>query len=883
MTEDLLGRLKSALADRYQIERELGSGGMATVYLAHDVRHERKVAVKVLRPELAAALGSERFLREIKIAANLNHPHILPLHDSGEADGFLYYVMPYVEGESLRDRLSREKQLPIDDALKIASEVADALGFAHDHNVIHRDIKPENILLEAKHAVVADFGVARAIAEAGETRLTETGIAIGTPAYLSPEQASGERELDGRSDIYALGCVLYEMLAGQAPFTGPTAESIVHQHIASDAPPVTGLRRSVSEAVVNTVTKSLAKAPADRYQRAEALGEAIAAARVSLVTPNGGMTPTDTRPVRTVATWSRKVRIGVAAAAVIIAVIAAALLLPRGRGGAFDPNRVLVVAFADQSGLEETQALGHMAQDYIIQSLYSAGFAEVVHPLTALAVSENVAAEGMATGLGDILALADDAQAGTVVSGSVYAQGDSVHVQTRITDASDGSVMATPGPVVGTIGTLSDLVGRLGQEVVVALAPLLDRQLASLEPTVQPATYEAYEAYNEGLEAYAREEQPEAARHFERAVAADATFARARLWAAQSYFLHSYWGGRPNLASYAKAESLIAPLVESRGQLSRYENCRLDFVMAWGLRGDLSAAYDAARCMVQAAPGSDDAKRELAMSARRLNRPGECIELLRELDPDRGLMKQRGDFLWGWLSGAYHMLGDFEGELEVAREGRQRFPENPYMLRVETRALAALGRLNDVAANLEAMRSLPSREALGGYLRSVAVYLRAHRHRDAAREAFDELIAWYQLRPHDTEELRAEMAFWLYQAERWDDALRLHEELAQEYPENTEYLAVLGRLAARRGDRAEALRISEELRSFRHPLWERNHTLERARIAALLGDREEAMTLLQQAMDLGVQWGHGPWWHRDIDFESLHDYPPFQELIRPKG
>jgi len=215
---DILDRLEAALAERYRIERELGSGGMATVYLAEDLKHHRQVAIKVLRPDLAAVLGSYRFLREIEIAAKLTHPHILPLHDSGEADGFLYYVMPYVAGESLRDRLNREKQLPIDDSLKLASEVADALGFAHEHNVIHRDIKPENILLEAKHAVVADFGVARAIEEAGQTRLTETGIAIGTPAYLSPEQASGERELDGRSDIYALGCVLYEMLAGEPPF-----------------------------------------------------------------------------------------------------------------------------------------------------------------------------------------------------------------------------------------------------------------------------------------------------------------------------------------------------------------------------------------------------------------------------------------------------------------------------------------------------------------------------------------------------------------------------------------------------------------------------------------------------------------------------------------
>jgi len=266
---DVFERLKAALADRYTIEREIGSGGMATVYLAQDLKHDRDVALKVLRPELAAAIGPERFLREMRITARLTHPHILPLHDSGEVDGFLYYTMPYVEGESLRDRLNRDKQLPVDEALKLASEVADALGSAHRHNVIHRDIKPENILLEEGHAVVADFGVARAISAAGETRLTETGIVLGTPAYLSPEGATGERELDGRSDIYSLGCVLYEMLAGQAPFVGPTAESIVHQHIASDPSSVTELRPTVAEAVARTVSKSLAKAPADRYQTSE--------------------------------------------------------------------------------------------------------------------------------------------------------------------------------------------------------------------------------------------------------------------------------------------------------------------------------------------------------------------------------------------------------------------------------------------------------------------------------------------------------------------------------------------------------------------------------------------------------------------------------------
>jgi len=241
---DQLERLKTALADRYAIERELGAGGMATVYLSEDLKHHRKVAVKVLRPELAESLGAERFLREIEVTAKLNHPHILPLLDSGTAEeqlsdrppvrlsAFLFYVMPYVEGETLRDRLNREGQLPIDDALQITKEVAAALSDAHSQGLIHRDIKPENVLLSAGEAVVADFGIARAVSAAGGERLTETGLAVGTPAYMSPEQAAGESEVDARSDLYSLGCVLYEMLAGDAPYTASTPQALIAKKLA---------------------------------------------------------------------------------------------------------------------------------------------------------------------------------------------------------------------------------------------------------------------------------------------------------------------------------------------------------------------------------------------------------------------------------------------------------------------------------------------------------------------------------------------------------------------------------------------------------------------------------------------------------------------------
>ena len=290
---DTAGRLTAALADRYRIDRELGQGGMATVYLAHDLRHNRPVAIKVLRPELAAALGADRFLREIETTANLRHPNILPLYDSGalttQDSRLLFYVMPFVDGESLRDRLNREKQLSIPDALQLAREVADALGYAHSRGVIHRDIKPENILLERGHAVVADFGIARAIAEGTrpEGKLTQTGMAIGTPAYMSPEQSVGESGLDARSDLYALGCVLYEMLAGEPPYSGPTAQAIIAKRFMEPVPRISTLRDTVTPTLEATITRALAKSPTDRFATAEEFSAALQAPADATLRPAG--------------------------------------------------------------------------------------------------------------------------------------------------------------------------------------------------------------------------------------------------------------------------------------------------------------------------------------------------------------------------------------------------------------------------------------------------------------------------------------------------------------------------------------------------------------------------------------------------------------------
>src|SRR5688500_6163660 len=335
----LTDRLNNALAERYRIERHLGAGGMATVYLAHDLKHDRKVALKVLKPELAAVLGAERFVQEIRTTASLQHPHILPLFDSGTADGFLYYVMPFIEGETLRDKLNRETQLGVDEAIRVAREIADALDYAHRRGVIHRDIKPENILLHDGRPVVADFGIALAVSAAAGGRMTETGLSLGTPHYMSPEQATADKEISGRSDVYSLASVLYEMLAGQPPHLGGSAQQIIMKIITEPAAPVTQLRRSVPPNVSSAVAKGLEKLPADRFESAKAFSDA----RGNPAFTHG---ISAVHPV-VVTQWSSPARTG--AAAIVTALVAmAAWEWIRDPGQVAPPNMRLLIDFPEE-------------------------------------------------------------------------------------------------------------------------------------------------------------------------------------------------------------------------------------------------------------------------------------------------------------------------------------------------------------------------------------------------------------------------------------------------------------------------------------------------------------------------------------------------------
>jgi TolB-like protein len=417
---ETIDRVRAAFASSYAVEREVGQGGMATVYLARDLKHDRQVALKVLRPELAAAMG-DRFPREIQIVAQLSHPHILPLHDSGEMGGFLFYVMPFVEGESLRERLTREGRLPVRDAVRILREVTDALAYAHEHGIVHRDIKPDNVMLSGRHALVTDFGVAKAVSAAGGEKLTTVGMALGTPAYMSPEQAMGETDLDHRSDIYALGAMAYEMLTGEPPFDRPTAQAILSAHILDAPEHITVKRANIPPVLGELTMRCLQKDKADRWQTAEEMLPFLESA----ATPSGGMTPTDTRPIQAAPVTqrrSRRVFIGsLAGALVVVGGVGGWLVL--GGGGTPGPNRMAVLPINDISGSD-----GELVEVMHNQLIVALG------QIPGVTVAPSSAMQVYKTQPKPAAEIAGELNVGAILEGNVFRVGQRMRVTFQLTD-----------------------------------------------------------------------------------------------------------------------------------------------------------------------------------------------------------------------------------------------------------------------------------------------------------------------------------------------------------------------------------------------------------------------------------------------------------------
>jgi len=612
-------RLSPALADRYRIERQLGEGGMAVVYLAEDVRHHRKVAVKVLRPELGAALGAERFLREIEIVAGLRHPHILPLYDSGEADGVLYYVMPLVEGETLRARIERERQLPIDDALRFAREIADALAYAHSRGVVHRDIKPENILIEGDHAVVADFGIAKAVAAANAvTPITSTGMSVGTPAYMSPEQATADRDVDGRSDLYSLACVLYEMLAGQPPFTGATVESIVRQHVMAPPPPVTQFRPAVPPAVNDALMRALAKAPADRFNP---VGQFSTAIRPSAVTASSHAAVSSSR--RSVG-WTAAVGIVLA-----LAVASVTWAVARGRSASAGASErsVAVLPFDNLSG------------DTSVVPLILGVHAEMVTQLTKIAglkVASRTSALEYRNSRKNDREIASELGVATLLRGTIQRSGNKVRFAVALADAPNGKELwAESYDRPYTVENLFEVQGDIARQVASALRIQLSAQQQQQLARAPTSNVAALDAYYRGQLAWSErssgENDAQAVAHLERAVELDTSFvaawnllAQARSWLIRRGFeSDTMWAW----AAVQRVQRLAPGSPEAAVAQGYYR---------YYARGDFAGALQDLTQAARITPNSTELLYPIALLDRRLGRWDDAVAQLRrsiELDP----------------------------------------------------------------------------------------------------------------------------------------------------------------------------------------------------------------------------------------------------------
>ncbi|HVH09051.1 MAG TPA: protein kinase [Gemmatimonadales bacterium] len=599
--------LTAALAGRYAIARELGRGGMATVYLARDVKHDREVALKVLRPELAAVLGAERFLQEIRISAKLDHPHILTLIDSGETDGFVWYVLPYVRGESLRGKLTGERQLTVEDAVRIATQVASALDFAHRHGVVHRDIKPENILLHEGEAMVTDFGIALAVREAGGARLTESGLSLGTPQYMSPEQASGHRELDARSDVYSLAVVVYEMLVGEPPHTGATAQAVIAKLLTERPTRIRTVRDTVPEGIDAAVAKALAKVPADRFRGAGEFAAALAA-------PAGRRAPASQR---------RAAATAVTAGAVAIAAIAFAWhpwrRSVRAAASGVDVASVAILPFDNLTGNPTDQYLSDGMTEEVIGELAR---------IRGLKIISRTSAEALKGTRLTLRQIADTLGVRNVLEGSVRHAGNRIRVAVDLIDAtSDAHVWASTydRDLTDVFAVQEEIARNVADSLVSTVG--IQPTLRPVTRTTRPAAYEAYLTARSLLYRRSPQGLRGALEQFQRAIAEDSGYAPAYAGLASVYTLWAIYAyrGLDFYAGYGRALALADRAIALDSNLAEAYAARAYVVTrAWGPAEGISIDFKRA---LELRPSSADVH---AWYARFLSRQGRSEEAVAE-------------------------------------------------------------------------------------------------------------------------------------------------------------------------------------------------------------------------------------------------------------
>ena len=833
--EPLRGRVERALEDRYAIESELGAGGMATVFLARERKHARRVVLKVLHPRAAAHYGgAERFLREVRIAATLAHPHIVSFIDSGESDGLLYYVMPHIEGESLRARLKREGKLAVAEALTLLRDVASALAYAHASGVIHRDLKPENVLVAGAHAYLLDFGVAKVQSPLLEdASLTQEGMAVGTVAYMAPEQLEEGHTVDHRADLFAWGLLAYEMLAGRRPddtsADGGSSGAALRRH-RPDVP------RGLATLIAACLARDAGSRPSSAEQVATRLGRIV----------EGG--PARGLPPR---------RLAIAGVAGLTALALAALVLVRRAPDATPApsaetrlsGPIAVAVLANETGDPALDSWGRMAGDWITQGLQDIGLVPVVPWPSALHASEELERRGAAgEPVNPVTLLREESGAGTVVTGSYYLIGDSLAFRVEVADAIARRVIVAPPPVVVARDSAHVAVRMLRDRLMAAVAIQSDERFAtSRDLTSRPPTIEAYRQFDRGIELHLAQEYGAAVPAFLEAHRLDTMFVPPLLYAT-----NDLW----NTGQFTRLDSVLAILQSRQERLDPYHRFWAEFIA--NLRqGEGTRALASIRRAAELAPGSR-AWYALAQTALDTDRPDEALAALEQIDPDRGELRGWSSY-WTQLAHALHLMGLHERELVAARALRDRYPDRRVGLVLEARALGALGHAGAVDSLVDSAAPLPPTTywSQGAALTVAGEELVAHGHPREGARMFARAEEWLRQQLAIVPDERAHR-FWigsvLYHRQQWAEAARVQAALRRDFPERLDYRGLAALSAARAGDpRAESLLGDAE------PQERGEHAHFRARLAAIVGDTIRAAALFSEAARLGLDGL--PWLH----------------------
>ena len=816
------------ISERYAVIRELGRGATARVFLCTDRRYSRPVAVKLMNPELMATTVPERLLREISILARLSHPNILPLLDSGEIDGCVFYVMPHLGDETLRDRLRTSGAFSLSEALPLLIQIARALDHAHSRGIIHRDVKPSNIIVTEDSCLLADFGIARALDVAQEVPLTSVGSRLGSPAYMSPEQFSSAGEADERSDIYSLACVAFELLTGSPPFDG-TPQVMAAKHLTQRPPRIPAVPSEVDRAI----SRALAKSPEDRFRSAGAFAAAVSSGYAA-------GTPTRTGPLRPLSVAT----IGTAAA-LFLAWVASS----RNSATVAEPQ-VVVAEFRTSLEQPDLEHLGRVARDWVTQALQSAGMLGVVPPETArraaLFVGETPEAPEE-----HAQQLAAETGAHTVVHGSIRSRGDSLVAQAWITDGPSGREIAQLGPFTAFAAQPSALLPPLAQQIAAVLTVRAGNRLPGEVPMSRHvATPLALRLFDDGLDLYLRGDYERAIRSLVGAYDADSLFVTPLIYASIS---------ASNLHDRVRADSILALAESHRVLLPPYYRGWLDYRRAF-LEGDRPQALRHIRAVALQAPGSK-AVYNWGIEALENGEYEEALEALEGLDPYRGAMRGWLGY-WEALGMAHHLLGRHDRELELSHAARSEHPGHSSAIAIAIRAHSALSQPDSVLALLAGVRMQqgedrrPSLE-LG---LEAGLELAAHGLPDAAETAWRETLVYGQsmtsISDRDRERL-SEIALHLGGQPTGDQTPPIPDALPMTVTSHPHR----GILLARAGDTASAIALVDRLRADQ-PRFDQGEThVAIARILAELGRQDEVAALLELAFASGMD--RGLWWHRD--------------------